>query len=71
MPKAQDVFEKILLTLIVALFTGAVSYIRDVADSMNKLNEKIAIIIGRIEYHELALKSYGQRIDALEIRKGK
>lgn len=71
MPKAQDVFEKILLTLIVALFTGALSYIRDVADSMNKLNEKIAIIIGRTEYYELALKSYGQRIDALEIRKGK
>lgn len=71
MLKVQDLFEKILLTLLLGLCTGAVGYMKDMASSVSKLNEKIAIVIGRMEFYDLTLKSQDEKIRALETKRSK
>jgi len=62
MPR-ESLIDKFLWAVITSMIGMAVHYIGNISENIVKLNEKIALVIARVEYHEV-------RLSKLEIQDG-
>ena len=56
--------DKILLSLIAALMTFAVTFLKEMADSVNRLNGQMAVVIERMATYDARIEKIERKIDA-------
>lgn len=60
------IVQKVFLSLLLALASMVVHYIRSMANNIAKLNEKMASIVERVSFHDDIIKEHASRLIDLE-----
>lgn len=66
MHSVTEVMQAVFLMILSGLGVVATRILARLNDSVNKLNERVAVIVERSEWHDRALEDHGIRLKSLE-----